>query len=142
MNPTFSGFIEFLRNQVQVSEEAMPTSSPSAKFAYEAAIEIVNTDIQKVMPALYLQAVYNLATSFLVNFGIEEIFAVTRKNLGLNTFSPGPVTQASDNGTSASRLVPDFYKNLSLLDLQMLKDPFGRIYLSIAQQFGSLWVLG
>jgi hypothetical protein len=35
--------------------------------------------------------------------------------------------------------VPDFFKDLSLADLQMLQDPWGRRYLMIAQQFGSLW---
>jgi len=37
--------------------------------------------------------------------------------------------------------VPDFFKDLSLADLQMLQDPWGRRYLMIAQQFGSLWGL-
>ncbi|HBK2804405.1 TPA: hypothetical protein HHH48_005056, partial [Escherichia coli] len=46
-----------------------------------------------------------------------------------------------DNSTSAQRLVPDFFKDLSLADLQMLQDPWGRRYLMFAQQFGSLWGL-
>nr|HEK8282419.1 hypothetical protein [Escherichia coli] len=51
------------------------------------------------------------------------------------------ITGAGDNSTSAQRLVPDFFKDLSLADLQMLQDPWGRRYLMIAQQFGSLWGL-
>ena len=57
------------------------------------------------------------------------------------TIWSGVITGAGDNSTSAQRLVPDFFKDLSLADLQMLQDPWGRRYLMIAQQFGSLWGL-
>lgn len=141
MNPSESGFLQYIREQIQVSAEDMPDNSLSWRVAYQSAREIVNPDIQCVMPSLFTQAVYSLGMSFLVNYGVEKIFSDTRQNLGLNNFSAGPITSASDNATSASRLVPDFYKTLSLADLQMLRDPWGRQYLMIAQQFGSLWKL-
>lgn len=141
MNPTLSGFLRFLRESVKIPVADMPDDSTSYQIAYGAAMDLVNDDIQKVMPTLYTQAVYDLATSFLVNYGSEEIFAQTRQNLGLNNLSVGVISSASDNSTSASKLVPDFFKNLSLADLQMLRDPWGRKYLMIAQQFGSLWLL-
>lgn len=77
----------------------------------------------------------------LVNYGTESVFAEFRKEYGLNNFKAGVITGAGDNSTSAQRTVPDFFKDLSLADLQMLQDPWGRRYLMIAQQFGSLWGL-
>ena len=93
------------------------------------------------MPNLYSVAVYNLGASFLINYGTEAVFADIREKLKLNDFTAGVISGASDNATSAQKLVPDFFKDLSLADLQMLKDPWGRRYLMIAQQFGSLWGL-
>ncbi|MFV9181301.1 hypothetical protein, partial [Serratia marcescens] len=119
----------------------VPDDSPSFSLAYGGAVEWVNSDIACVMPNLYTVAVYNLGASFLVNYGTEPVFAEFRKIYGLNDFTAGVITGASDNATSSQRLVPDFFKNLSLADLQMLKDPYGRRYLMIAEQFGSLWGL-
>jgi hypothetical protein len=110
-------------------------------LAYGGAVEWVNQDIEMVMPQFYTVAVYNLGASFLVNYGTESVFAEFREKLKLNDFKAGVITGARDNATSAQRLVPDFFKDLSLADLQMLKDPWGRRYLMIAQQFGSLWGL-
>lgn len=119
----------------------VPDDSPSFTLAYGGAVEWVNPDIACVTPNLYTVAVYNLGASFLVNYGTESVFAEFREEYGLNNFKAGVITGAGDNSTSAQRLVPDFFKDLSLADLQMLQDPWGRRYLMIAQQFGSLWGL-
>ncbi|MGK0688355.1 hypothetical protein ACSFC0_23690 [Serratia marcescens] len=141
MTTSLSGFIEFIRTDMKLTAEQVPDDSPSFSLAYGGAVEWVNSDIACVMPNLYTVAVYNLGASFLVNYGTESVFAEFRKLYGLNDFTAGVITGASDNATSSQRLVPDFFKNLSLADLQMLKDPYGRRYLMIAEQFGSLWGL-
>lgn len=141
MTTSLSGFIEFVRSDMGITPAQVPDDSPSITLAYGGAVEWVNCDIALVMPSFYSVAVYNLAASFLVNYGTEQILADTREKLKLNDFAAGVITGASDNATSAQRLVPDFFKDLSLADLQMLKDPWGRRYLMIAQQFGSLWGL-
>lgn len=141
MTISLSGFIGFVRTDMGIDATQVPDNSPSISMAYGGAVEWVNQDIEMVMPQFYAVAVYNLAASFLVNFGTESVFAETRDKLKLNDFTAGVITGASDNATSAQRLVPDFFKDLSLADLQMLKDPWGRRYLMIAQQFGSLWGL-
>lgn len=141
MTISLSGFIDFVRTDMGIDATQVPDNSPSISLAYGGAVEWVNQDIEMVMPQFYEIAVYNLAASFLVNYGTESVFAVTRDKLKLNDFTAGVITGASDNATSAQRLVPDFFKDLSLADLQMLKDPWGRRYLMIAQQFGSLWGL-
>nr|DAG81883.1 MAG TPA: hypothetical protein [Caudoviricetes sp.] len=141
MTISLSGFIDFVRTDMGIDATQVPDNSPSISLAYGGAVEWVNQDIEMVMPQFYAVAVYNLAASFLVNYGTESVFADTRDKLKLNDFTAGVITGASDNATSAQRLVPDFFKDLSLADLQMLKDPWGRRYLMIAQQFGSLWGL-
>lgn len=141
MLTSLSGFIEFVRAEMGITVDQVPDDSPSFSLAYGGAVEWVNPDIAIVMPNLYTVAVYNLGASFLINYGTESVFAEFRKSYGLNNFTAGVITGASDNATSSQRLVPDFFKNLSLADLQMLKDPYGRRYLMIAEQFGSLWGL-
>lgn len=141
MTTSLSGFIEFVRADMGITTDQVPDDSPSFSLAYGGAVEWVNPDIAIVMPNLYTVAVYNLGASFLINYGTESVFAEFRKDYGLNNFTAGVITGASDNATSSQRLVPDFFKNLSLADLQMLKDPYGRRYLMIAEQFGSLWGL-
>lgn len=141
MTTSLSGFIEFVRSDMGVTAEQVPDSSPSLSLAYGGAVEWVNRDIEMVMPNLYAVAVYNLAASFLVNYGTESVFSGLRESLKLNNLHVGVISSASDESTSAQRLVPDFFKDLSLADLQMLQDPWGRRYLMIAQQFGSLWGL-
>ncbi len=136
-----SGFIEFVRTDMGITADQVPDDSASLSMAYNAALQWVNDGIAAVMPDLYGIAVYNLAASFLVNYGTESVLSTLRQTLGLNNIRVGVIDSASDNATSASRLVPDFFKNLSLADLQMLGDPWGRRYLMIAQQFGSLWGL-
>lgn len=136
-----SGFIEFVRTDMGITADQVPDDSASLSMAYNAALQWVNDGIAAVMPDLYGIAVYNLAGSFLVNYGTESVLSTLRQTLGLNNIRVGVIDSASDNATSASRLVPDFFKTLSLADLQMLGDPWGRRYLMIAQQFGSLWGL-
>lgn len=141
MTTSLSGFIEFVRTDMGITTAQVPDNSPSLSMAYGGATEWVNQEIEMVMPNMYGIAVYNLGASFLVNYGTESVFSESRKELGLNNFKAGVITGAGDNATSAQRLVPDFFKELSLADLQMLQDPWGRRYLMIAQQFGSLWGL-
>lgn len=141
MPTSLSGFIGFVRSDMGITAEQVPDDSQSLSLAYGGAVEWVNQDIAVVMPSLYAVAVYNLAASFLINYGTENVFSGLREKLNLNNFVSGVISASSDNSTSSQRLVPDFFKDLSLADLQMLQDPWGRRYLMIAQQFGSLWGL-
>lgn len=118
MTTSLSGFIEFVRSDMGIT----PTGSRRLavfSLAYGGAVEWVNPDIACVMPNMYSIAVYNLGASFLINYGTEAVFAEFRKQYGLNDFKAGVITGAGDNSTSAQRLVPDFFKDLSLADLQM-----------------------
>jgi hypothetical protein len=169
--PNFAAFLLFVQNIMGITITVLPTSSPVLAYAYNAALQQVSPDLANIPgpsatlaqpspstnPAgvwsVYEMAVYNLAGSFLVNFaqdppgalpvsgGTLPYFAQYRKDYGLNGFSAGVVMSSSDQGTSDSLLVPKVFENISLDDLQRLKDPYGRQYLAIMQKYGTLWGL-
>jgi hypothetical protein len=49
------------------------------------------------------------------------------------------VNQASDQGTSEGLFIPAQIQNMTLMDLQLAKSPWGRAYLMIAGQWGTIW---
>ncbi|HGG2573807.1 TPA: hypothetical protein ACJFTY_001023 [Escherichia coli] len=51
----------------------------------------------------------------------------------------GLVSAAADQGTSGSITISDALRNLSLLDLQMLQDPYGRQVVAVLMQMGTVW---
>lgn len=139
--PDLAGFILFVRNTMGVSADVLPDDEPSISNAYALSTAWVNHDIACISAVLYAQAVYNLAASFLLNFGPESVFGKIREDMRLTDFTAGVISASADETTSQTRAVSDALKNLSLADLQQLKDPYGRWYLAIAQQYGDLWGL-
>ena len=142
MGPTIEGFKTFIYDYVGIPVAALPDVSPAIQAAYDLSIETVNL-LLTVAQLSYTSAVYNLGTDLLINYAQDippsTFFADTRATYKINSFAPGVVTSASDNGTSTSLMVPDFFKELTLSDLQHLKTPWGRTYLAIAQKTGTLW---
>ncbi|EOW6510864.1 hypothetical protein ACOZXQ_000584 [Cronobacter malonaticus] len=139
--PDLAGFILFIRNIVKVDAYTLPDDDPAINLAWTMSQDWVNRQIACISPALYSQAVYNLGASFLLNFGPENVFGPLREKMGINNFTAGVISASSDETTSQTREVSDALKNLSLAELQQLKDPWGRWYLAIAQQYGDLWGL-
>jgi len=155
---TQGGFVEWIREIMGTTTAQLPDNSPYIGYAYEASIQLVNLQIAQVTGisppnpkwTLYDLAVYNLGGDFLVQWASDPTgapvfmdglpyWAYLRKAWGVNNFVAGVVNSASDQGTSETMLVPDFFKGLTFSDLQNLKTPYGRMYLSIAQRVGSLW---
>ncbi|ECT7713861.1 hypothetical protein BD987_17140 [Salmonella enterica subsp. enterica serovar Cotham] len=139
--PELAGFILFIRNTMGVNADALADDDPAVSLSWSMSLDWVNRQIACISPVLYSQAVYKLAASFLLNFGPEVAFGPVREKLGINNFTAGVISASSDESTSQTRVVSDALKNLSLADLQQLKDPYGRWYLAIAQQYGDLWGL-
>lgn len=143
--PTLADFTAYLENVVQVPTSALPPTSPYIADAYNSAIEVVNLDIQGASPIHYTLAVYSLGTSILINFCPDQTgqtyFADLRKTWNLTSFIGGAVASASDQGTSDTLAVPDYFKLFTIADLARLKDPYGRQYMAVAMQYGSLWGL-
>jgi hypothetical protein len=141
--PTLAGFIVFIRQIVGILPMYLPDDSPFIIMSYNTSLTIVNLDLACIDTFIYQQAVYNLASDTLLNYAPDQIgqdyFATIRKTWGINGFVPGVITSSSDESTSESLLNPDFMRGLTLGNLQNIKTPYGRTYLSYAQDYGQLW---
>jgi hypothetical protein len=146
-DPNITDFETFVSDVMQVPPASMP-SAWAMQWCFDNALNITLDDLQTIAsqpttPTIFCQAVYNLGGAFLCDFAQDDppqtYWTDLRKNLGINSFSPGVIQSASDQGTSSSLMIPDFMKGLTLMDMQLLKTPWGRAYLMIAQAWGSVW---
>lgn len=139
---TKAGFLAFLR-AAGFTTTVLPDASADIDTALALSIEIVYLGIQDASTMLYDQAVYNLATSNLIEMAADQtgqtFFADLRTKFNILNFVPGLISETSDENTSESLLNPDFMKKLTIADLQYLKTPYGRAYLAIAQRVGTMW---
>lgn len=145
---TYAGFVAFLRAN-GFSTTVLPDDSPVLPYAYKVAVDLVNTDLA-TFPLEYQLAVYCLGTSNVINYAQDQsdapppdnkFFEKLREKFHIFDFVAGVVESSSDNGTSQGLAVPDSLRNLTLADLQYLKDPYGRRYLAFAQKYGTVWGL-
>lgn len=143
--PSQADFQTFLTNVVGIAVEYLPVGSPSIGYAYSYAYSVVLPLLAYIPGNLYSLAIYNLAADALINYAQDQpgrsFFSDLRKSLGISIFVPGVTGSSSDGGTSNSRVTPDFMEGLTMMDLQNMKTPYGRQYLAIAQQYGSIWGL-
>lgn len=110
---------------------------------FGVAMDTVN-DAIALEAELYSFAVYNLATDRLVNWAPDitgqTYFKDLRRDMKIERPALGVASSGSDQGTSGTVLNPEFMKQLTLADLQVLRTPWGREYIGIAQSWGStLW---
>lgn len=144
--PTLIGYTAFLRDPVGIPTIALPDGAPAIAFSLAISEAIVSQWLECIDQDIYTLAVYNLATDRLLNFAQDQagqtFFVDIRKQMGLNSFVSGVIQSSFDQGTGESLVVPDFFKSLTLMDLQNLKTPYGRQYLSFAQMLGfGVWGL-
>lgn len=169
--PTFDGFKWFVANVMGVPDEAMPDDmvlqvaydqavaltywglatvpTPSGNQPY-ASQPIYPTPPTPGTPSLYAYAVYNLGCAMLLEFAQDDPNAEPpfntfwndlRTKLGIYSATYGMVNAAADQGTSEAMYIPEIIKGMTLLDLQLMKSPWGRMYLMIAGQWGTIWGL-
>jgi len=137
---------------------ALPDNSFWIPATYNLALDVVNLFLSLApqvgdpnYPSQYAYAVYNYAADRMINFAQDDpinpymypgsipptpYFQFLRDKFKIDSFVSGVITFAQDVTTSASYLVPDWMKNMSMADLQNLKTPWGRAYMAIAQQYG------
>jgi hypothetical protein len=146
--PTLEGYLRWIREIMAVPVIVLPDNSPYIELSYDIAFQVVNRYIWCANPGIFTQAVYNLGGDYLVNIAQDNpnldppndtYWTDLRNSLGLNTFVPGVVNSAADQGTSAGVQLLSSMENLTITDLQNLKTPWGRIYMGIAQSVGSMW---
>lgn len=145
MQPSLAGFIEFIRNNMGINSTILPDNSIYIGQAYLISKDIVNEQIKLYSENLYSLAVYNLGGDNLLNYAQDidqsTFFADARVGYGINSFVAGVIQSSADESTSESMVTPDFFKTITLANLQNLKTPYGRTYLQIAQSTGPLWGL-
>jgi hypothetical protein len=141
--PTFTGFLNWVYTVMGIDPSVLPSNSQYASLAFSMSMEFVNQYLDQASPLLYTQAVYNLGGAILCSITQDTppstYWTDLRTQLGLNTFTPGLINSAEDERTAAALVVPLSIQNLTLGDLLLLKTPWGRFYLSIAQAVGSMW---
>lgn len=141
--PTVAGFLLFIRDVMGITATYLPNNAPIITTAFNVAVAIVNPAINQIDQGIYNLAVYNLAGDNLLNYATDQpahtYFKDIRAGWNLTGFTPGVIASSADESTSESLLNPEFMKGLTLGNLQNLKTPYGRQYLAIAQDYGSLW---
>jgi hypothetical protein len=144
MEPTQAGFLAWVRAFMGIGTAALPDDAPAIGYAYAVATELVPCELQAISPTMYMLAVYNLGGDNLINYAPDQagqtFFADARKLYRCNDFVMGVVASTGDNGTSTSLAVPDALRELTLAQLQNMKTPYGRRYMSIVQSLGpTIW---
>lgn len=140
---TRAGFLAFIRYQMGISSVNLPDASTDIDTAYSLSLELTSDLIQQGSTVLYDQAVYNLAGHYLIEFASDQVgstyFKDARTSFDINGFLPGVIQSSGDQGTSEAMLVPDFFKEFQMSDLDVMRTPWGRFYLGIAQKLAYSW---
>jgi hypothetical protein len=149
--PTLEGYVQFCQTVVGIPTAVLPSDSIQYSISYEIALELVPYEYMVQMsPQIATLCVYYWGASVLINYGVDNpnaeppnntFFADARKGYGVNNFVAGVITSASDQGTSESMAVGQGLQNLTLTDLERMKDPYGRQALAWMQSIGTLWGL-
>lgn len=150
-DPTFAGFQWFVANVMAVPLASMPDVG-LLQIAYDEAVNLcyyglTTVPSQSTTPSIYAFAVYNLGCALLLEFAQDNpntdppgtFWTNLRNSLNINSSMFGLITSAADQGTAESMYIPDAIKGMTLMDLQLAKSPWGRKYLMIAGQWGTLW---
>jgi hypothetical protein len=143
--PTLEGFIAFTRTTMGIPLTAIFDTDPGYAISYQVALDLVPLDFARSSPDIYTLTVYNFAGSQLLQTQPDApgqtYFAEVRKAYGINSFVAGVIDTSADSTTSQHMLVGQGLQNLSIMDLQRLKDPYGRQALAYMQAIGTLWGL-
>jgi len=143
--PTLTGFVAWSQAVMGLTSIVIPPTDPGYAYAFQIALDVVPQDFAATVPDIYTLTVYNWAGSQLLQFQQDQpgqtFFADARAAYGINSFVAGVISSASDVSTSESLAVGKGLQNLSLLDLQRVKDPYGRQAIAFMQAIGTLWGL-
>lgn len=152
--PNITDYTAFIRGTMGINSTILPDNAAVIQFSLAIAIDIVSLDLY-IIPDIYALAVYNLAGDRLLNFAQDlpgaapvpgsdppmAFFAYARYSYKINSFVAGVVQEAHDETTGETLKINDV-QQLSLMDLQNLRTPFGRAYLQFAQMIGpTIWGL-
>lgn len=95
------------------------------------------------LPTIYTNTVYNAGASLLLNYANHTppltYFADVRKKLRIGKLITGFMSSASEQGTFRSIVLGEAMSNLTLADLSMMQDPYGRQVIAVLMVVGSQW---
>jgi hypothetical protein len=144
-------FAWFVTNVMAVPTNALASpvvSDPNVITAFAVAMDTVSKWLQwnPYAGSLYYNlAVYNFAADYLINWAIDPMCVTfwedARKKLNITGFVGGIVSSTADESTSTSLDVSEKTADMTMFDLQLMKTPYGRAYLAIAQKIGTVWGL-
>ena len=143
--PTLAGFVAWSQAVMGLNSVVISPTDPGYTYAFQVALDLVPLDFSNTLPDIYTITVYNYGGSLLLQFqqdyAGQTFFADARKGYGMNNFVAGVISSASDVSTSETLTIGKGLQNLQLLDLQAIKDPYGRQALAFMQTIGTLWGL-
>lgn len=146
IQPTFDGFLKFVRDVMKVPDSAISDADPILVYCYEYAKEFIPKHLGlETLPHIFVDAIYSCSASYLINYAQDTppdtYWTDIRKSLGIGSPSYGIINSASDQGTSGSVTISQALSNLSIADLMLMKDPYGRKVVAILMEMGPLWGL-
>lgn len=137
--PSLDGFIAFCR-AAGMTTAIIPDDDPGFATAFAFAEAWAPHLLRVVSCVLYTAAVYNWGASNLIQFQQDQegqtYFADFRKACNEFDFVPGVVSSTADESTSTTLTVGKQLSNMGLIELQQVKNPFGRQALAILGALG------
>lgn len=143
--PTIAGFEAYCRNPVGITDVVMPVDDPGFALWFAIALEWIPLQLRTVSPTLYTYCVYDWGVSVLLQFQQDQAgqayFKDMRKDFGVYNLVAGAISADADESTSVTLTLGKSMSDLSLQDLQRVKDPYGRNAIATLMSLGSLWGL-
>lgn len=143
--PTLAGFVTFCRDIAGITPEVMPDADAGFDRAFSIAQGMIPLELCQLSPVIFTDCTYCWGVSVLVQFQQDQpgetFFSDMRSAYGVNNLVPGVISATSDEGTATSLTVGKSLANLSLTDLQRIKDPFGRQAIAYLMELGTSWGL-
>lgn len=146
--PNAADLYTFMTTVAGIPTAVLPANSPYIPWALSYAEEKTLLVLYAIGQDYYCFAVYCLATSFLLNWCPDNpvltppnntYFATLRSKWNLTGFVGGTIQSSADESTSESLLAPEFLKSLTPMQLQALRDPYGRQWLAMQADNGAIW---
>ena len=136
--PNLTDFTTYCQDQGIVAPYTVSTD-PTFAAAYDLAIDIGMT-CGNMPGTLYTRAVYSLGADRFIRIAQDPsgdtFYTTQRQTYAIFEFRPGVVMASGQGPTSQTLVVPDWYRELSLSNQELLKTPWGRQYMGYAQMYG------
>lgn len=143
--PTLAGFVTFCRDVAGIAPIVMPDDDPGFDRAFSVAQAMIPLVLCQVSAVIFTDCTYCWGVSVILQFQQDQagqtFFETLRSAYGTGNFVPGVISSDADESTSTTLTVGRSLSDLSLSDLQRVKDPFGRQAIGYLMDLGPVWGL-